>query len=239
MTSPVLCLLAILLIASTPEPLPAGGPLWDWLTGVGFVALAFLLALSWEAESPAPQPRLTVHRDLAIAASVFATVHAFGYLLTDPISLEYLLPKAPVHMLVGILGYLALLLVTVSALPVPRRRLYADFPSFRRWHLWLSIAALLASGWHVVGTGFSISGWWRLSAFAALALALPAAAYLARRRQRATTPGPAPESAAIGNRMIALSAFISLLLACLYMAIRNALQRRCCRSLLPTILIDR
>lgn len=221
MNSPVLCLLVIIVIASVPEPLPAGGPIWDWLSGMGFGALAFVLALSWEAESPAPQPRLTVHRNLAIAASAFATIHAFGYLVTDPISLEYLLPTAPLHMLVGILGYLALLLVTMSALPVPRRRLYASFTTFRRWHLWLSIFALAASGWHVIGTGFAVSGWGRVSVFALLAVALPAGAYFARRQNLTTTQGPAPASAAIGNRLIMLSACISLLLAFLYSAVRN------------------
>lgn len=221
MISPVVCLLLLLAICLGPQALPASGVTWDWLGGIGLASLAFLLALSWEAESPAPQPRLTVHRNLAFAASLLAGVHALGYLITDPITIEYLKPKAPGHMLIGIAGFGTIVMVTLTSLPEFRRRIYRRFANFRRWHLALSIAALITAGWHVVDTGYLITTSWQLSAIALLALGLPSFAYLFRRRGIATVREAIPESAIVANRTIVLAVLISLLMATLYAVAKN------------------
>lgn len=221
MISPVACLLALLLICLVPDGLPASGGSWDWLGGVGLASLAFLLALSWEAESPAPQPRLTVHRNLALAATGLALLHAAGYLVTDPITIEYLKPKAPAYMLLGIVGFVIMLFVTITSLPGPRRRIYARFSNFRRWHLGLSIAALITAAWHVVGTDYLIAGPWKLTAVLLLALLLPAFAYLIRRRGLSTATGQSPQSAEFANRSVVLSSLICVLLANIYAVAKN------------------
>lgn len=221
MISPVVCLLLLLFICLGPQALPASGIAWDWLGGLGLASLAFLLSLSWEAESPAPQPRLTLHRNLAVAASILALAHALGYLITDPITVEYLKPTAPAHMLIGILGLLLTVGVTLTSLPDLRRRIYRRFRDFRHWHLGASIAALITAGWHVVGTGYLISTVWQLSAIVLLAAALPTLAYLSRRHGITTTIGAAPESAGLANRSVLLSGLISILLATVYAVAKN------------------
>jgi DMSO/TMAO reductase YedYZ heme-binding membrane subunit len=221
MISPALCLLALILICLSPDGLPVSGSSWDWLGGIGLASLAFLLALSWEAESPAPQPRLTVHRNLAVAATVLALLHAIGYLITDPITFEYLKPKAPAHMLLGIAGFMIMLFVTITSLPGPRRRVYNRFSNFRRWHLGLSIAALLSAAWHVVGTEYLITGPWRLTAVLLLALLLPTFAYLARRKGIGTAIGQTAESASFANRSVTLGVLVCMLMATVYTAAKN------------------
>jgi len=221
MISPVACLLALLLISVVPDGLPVSGTSWDWLGGVGLASLAFLLALSWEAESPAPQPRLTVHRNLALAATGLALLHAVGYLVTDPITFEYLKPKAPAYMLLGILGLVIVLFVTITSLPEPRRRIYARFNHFRRWHLGLSVTAVITAAWHVVGTGYLITGAWQLTALVLLTLLLPVMAYLVRRRGLSTVTGQRPESAGFANRSVILALLICMLLTNLYAVAKN------------------
>jgi len=221
MISPVACLLALLVICVVPDGFPVSGTSWDWLGGIGLASLAFLLALSWEAESPAPQPRLTVHRNLALAATGLALLHAVGYLVTDPITFEYLKPKAPAYMLLGILGFVIMLFVTITSLPGSRRRIYARFSHFRGWHLGLSVAAVIAAAWHVVGTGYLIKGPWQLTALVLLTLLLPAFAYLARRQGLGTVTGQRPESAGVANRSAILALLICMLLTNFYAVAKN------------------
>jgi DMSO/TMAO reductase YedYZ heme-binding membrane subunit len=222
LNSALCCILLLFAITLFPDALPAAGNIWDWLGGIGLVAMGFLLSLCWEAESPARQPRLNVHRNLAMAALTLSTLHGVGYLVTDPISIEYLKPTAPLHMLIGIIGFMLLLLLTLTSLAGPRRRLYAGFRSFRRWHIWMSIAVVATAFWHVLGTGYLINGVPRTGLFTLFALAAPAIAYLLRRQGIPTAISSAPVSPAAADREVALIMLIGLLLSCLYSAIRNS-----------------
>lgn len=222
MNSTLWCILALFAIALFPDALPAAGNIWDWLGGIGLVALGFLLSLCWEAESPARQPRLNVHRNLAVAALVLATLHGVGYLVSDPISIQYLKPTAPVHMLVGIIGFVLLLFLTLTSLTGPRRKLYAGFKSFRRWHLCLSITVVTTAVWHVLGTGYLLNSAQKTALFTVLALAVPVAAYMLRRQGIPTAVSTAPASPAAADRGVLLIMLIGLLLSCLYSAIRNS-----------------
>jgi hypothetical protein len=213
--------LLLFAICLLPAPLPGGGVLWDSLGGLGFAALALMLPLAWEAESPASGARLELHKQLAIAATLLASVHALGYLLTDPISLEYLKPTAPAHMLAGIIALLGLTALTVTALPEQRRRLFRRFSHFRRVHLYLSLAVLAATLWHVLGTAFTASGPLRMTLLTALLLLTPALAYLARRQGRTVRLSRAPADALEARRQSVYASGFTLLLSALFVAARN------------------
>jgi len=217
----VLGMLAVLLICLLPGGTPAGGLGWDWLGALGFGALAFLLALAFESESPAREPRLTAHRNLALAACALAGAHALGYLVLDPVSIEYLKPKAPGHMLAGIVGIVGLTALTATAFPRPRRRVFSGFARFRRWHLMLAIGTLALGAWHAIGTGFTVRPGLSAVVLALLLGVAPAAAWVARRRGRPTAFGPSPESAADGTRHTVLALLLVLLLATLSAVARN------------------
>ncbi len=222
MSTTLIGTLLLFLICLLPAPLPAGGVLWDTLGGLGFAAVALMLPLAWEAESPAGGTRLELHKHLAIAATLIAGVHALGYLLTDPISLEYLKPTAPAHMLMGIVALLGLTVLTVTALPDQRRRFFRRFSQFRRLHLYLSLAVLLATLWHVLGTAFTASGPLRLTLLTALLLLTPAIAYLARRQGRTLRLSRSPASALQARTQSLYASGAALLLTALFVAARNS-----------------
>jgi hypothetical protein len=208
----------LLLVCLLPGLLPAAGFTWDWLGGIGFAALAVLVGLALEAESPARQPRLFAHRNIAVVATVLVWLHALGYLALDPVSIEYLLPKAPGYMLVGLVSGIVLLGLTATAFPTIRRYCYASFGSFRRWHLALSVATLAGSVWHIIGTQFIVTGAFRLTLFSALVIGLPAFAY---QHRRAGKPAFAPSGAATASRDYVLITLGCLLLAAGYAGVRN------------------
>jgi DMSO/TMAO reductase YedYZ heme-binding membrane subunit len=214
-------MLAVLLICLLPGATPAGGFGWDWLGALGFGVLAFLLALAFESESPAREPRLTAHRNLAVAACVLTGAHALGYLLLDPVSIEYLKPTAPGYMLAGLAGVVGLAVLTATAFPRPRRRVFAGFARFRRWHLTLAVGTLALGAWHAIGTGFSVRPGLPAVLLTLLLSVAPAAAWFARRWGRPTTLGPSVASGADGTRHIVLAVLLVVLLATLSAAARN------------------
>jgi DMSO/TMAO reductase YedYZ heme-binding membrane subunit len=157
---------------------------------------------------------LRLHRNLAIIAALLVVTHTAGFLLLDNLLIEYLLPTTPVYMLVGIIAFLALLAVTVSSLPGPRRKFYGGFNQFRRWHRALFIVVLAGSLWHTIGTDYTLGNTAQIVVVAVAAGLLPALAYFGRRQERAIprTAQPASDMAAdlqawLGGATIVLLSF--------------------------------
>ena len=206
--------LLVLAVCLAAGALPSAGFWWDFLAGLGYCAFALVAFMGWESESPARNPRLRMHRNLALLATLIAALHAVGYLIIDPIVVEHFLPTAPAFMLLGLLAFALLVATTYSSLPKPRQRTYRGFAAFRAWHRALYLLLLAATGWHVFGTQFSISSVWQLVPMVVLLTGAPLAAYLARRQGsfRLLTRAPASEEAAdlhpllCGLSMLALSA---------------------------------
>lgn len=211
-----LIILIIVVLGSglAARALPSGGYWWDFLAALGYCAFALIAFMGWESEAPGRNPRLRLHRNLALLGSLIVTAHAVGYLVIDPVVIEYLLPAAPAYMLMGIAALLLLLGSTISSLPGPRRRTYSGFPAFQRWHRVLFLLLLTTTSWHVIGTGFSLSSLWQTVPLALLLAGAPALAYCARRlnRQPPMSPEPQSQQAAdlqpvlIGALMVTLSA---------------------------------
>lgn len=221
MATLALICVAMLAIALLPRGLPAAGFLWDFFNGLGFCGLAALISLAWDSESPARNPRLRLHRNLAVVSSILISGHVLGFLLWDPTVIEYLKLRAPLYMLAGIGGYLLMVLATLSSFPAPRRVLYRGFARFRQWHLIVSIAAILTSVWHVLGTKFVISGFLHSMFFCLLVLSVPAYAY-GRRRFAASLPRPAPpQSDDLADRLGMTSFAACLALAAVYAGTKN------------------
>jgi len=191
---PLLGFCALILIVGV---LPGGGVSagfwWDALLGAGYCSLAILAFLGWDSESPATHPRIRLHRNLALLAAGFATIHTLGFLLLDETLIEYLLPSAPAYMLMGMVAFLCLLAATISSLPVVRRKFYRNFGSFRSWHRGLFALVLIASIWHLVGTDFTLRGTWQLASAGLLLGFLPALAYALRRAARPLPLSGIPE----------------------------------------------
>lgn len=184
----------LLLLAAALGSSVGAGARWDLLNGAGFAACGLFVYLSWLSASPARQPGLDAHSDLAVWICVFASVHALGLLVAEPTLLEYLEPGAPGYMLVGVLALLVLLALTAVSYPGPRRHVWRSWPAFRAWHRWLWLGLLVAIAWHVIGAGFYLdTPAAQLLGLAVLAL-LPLGFWVDRRLlregPRAQDPGP-------------------------------------------------
>ncbi|MEE4300341.1 MAG: hypothetical protein V2J24_12945 [Pseudomonadales bacterium] len=202
--------MVILLLAAILGDGAGAGARWNLLNGAGFAACGLFVGLSWLSASPARQPGLDAHSDLALWICLFATIHALGLLAAEPTLLEYLGPGAPVYMLVGVLALLVLLALTAASYPGPRQRVWRSWPAFRAWHRWLWLGLLLAIAWHVLGAGFYLdTPAARLLGLGVLVL-LPLGFWLDRRllrdRPRPQEPGPA------FNGMTGLCAFLATVL---------------------------
>ena len=158
----MLCALAWL----TPTP-AAGGWLWDFGNGLGFVAFALILVLSLEPG------RSRLHQALAWLAVGAALVHG-GYLLAmDAILLEYLKPTMPAYMAAGLLA-LALLVLSALFSGKARRRIFPGRRAFRRLHWVLSAVVIAGAGYHVAGSAFYINQGHQVALLAALLAAFAA-----------------------------------------------------------------
>jgi hypothetical protein len=169
---------------------PASGFLWDLINALGFCALAGLVFLAWEAQSPARYPGVRMHSNLAIVVAVLTGLHILGFLLIDPVTFEYLKLKAPLYMLAGITGSVLILFLTITSFPKMRQRVYRMFTRFRYLHLVLSISAMGLSAWHVLGAAYYANAWYKQLLLIMIIIGVPLFAYWSR-RSHGTAPGTA------------------------------------------------
>lgn len=216
-------LIALLLygVALLPDGLPAAGFGWDALNGLGISALALLIALAWDAETPSAGLRLRVHQNLALGALALLTAHAIGFLLHDPLLLEHLKPAAPVHMLMALAAFLIILVLGITSFPRVRRPVYGGFRNFRHWHIALSLLALTGSLWHLLGTGSTFRGPWRSGVLIAAVALLPVAARLRRATGGHRGWSPPPPDGDSADRQALVTTVAGLLLAVGYGALKN------------------
>lgn len=207
--------------ALLPDLLPAAGFGWDALNGMGLGALVLLVTLAWDSEAPSNPLRLRLHQNLALAAAVLASVHVLGFLIMDPVLLEHLKPTAPVHMLMAMLSYCALLGLVTTSFPGIRRRLYKRYQYFKFWHIGLSALTLTAALWHLIATSSVYQSGIRAGALLLIAGALPTIAIMRRRTSTHDPISPAPADAASADRQSIGLLLCGLMVAVAYTALKN------------------
>ena len=197
-------------------PVVAYEPVWEVASGLGYAACAAAIAVF--AVPPAPRPNLTsyrfaVHRVAGNALVALVLAHVAVMVALDPFLLDYLGWMMPLHVLLGVAALLALLVAAATREPWIRRRL--PLPAGARFHAWSGIAggALLAA--HVLMSSSRLTASWRTAVLAA-ALALPPLAAAAGVLGRRTAPPRAEPATAAGagrTLLIALLAFLVLMVA--------------------------
>lgn len=163
-----LVIAATFAISFLATPRLGAGWVWDLGNGLGFLAMAGLLF------QMIPYPRSGAarrHEWLGYLVLGAAMAHGFWLLAGDDAVRVYLTPGGPHYMWLGLIGLLALALLTALARMPDRMRVHGNFRNFRRWHRRLGFLAVAGSGLHVLLSGFYLSGWAQ-----ALLLALLAAA---------------------------------------------------------------
>ncbi len=219
---PLFCLfvVAVLGVTMLDGIAPGGGFVWDFLNGLGFGALAGLVYLGWDSESPARQPRLRLHSSLALGAVALAAAHAAGLIVADPLVLEYLKLKAPWYMHAGLVAFICMVVLSLTSFPPVRRRVFARFAQFRLWHRVLAAAALGLAAWHVLGAAFYASASDERRWLAVLLLAVPAAAFVWRRAGGRFPRQAGVASSRQADRDAVLGTAAAIAAACLYAALK-------------------
>jgi Class III cytochrome C family len=192
-------------------PLPAsGGTLWDIGMGTGYVALVLATTLYMYPLRGDGLPHrrlftLSQHRRIGWIALTLGALHAAILLLAQPLVGHYLLPSAPLYMLLGLTALIALAVLVATGLAARStlRKTLAPGTSPPRpsqphaprasvsTHAILAalLPALIAA--HLVGSAQLIDGRTKAST-ACLLLALPLlwAAYRGTHRHRVPEAGP-------------------------------------------------
>lgn len=152
----VLAPLAILLVGAQPRP---GGFWWDFALALGYAAAGMfgvqfaLTARFKRATAPFGIDIIYYfHRFLAVAAMVLLLLHAGILLVRHPTATGGWDPRSmPAHMLLAWFALLAFAVLIASSLW--RKRLGIDYDRWRRWHVVLAVAGLVAALLHVHGSG--------------------------------------------------------------------------------------
>jgi Class III cytochrome C family len=144
-------------------PLPAsGGWLWDSGMALGYAALvvAGTLYLYPLRGAGLPHKRLftlSQHRRIGWIALALGLLHAAFVLVAQPLVGHYLLPSAPLYMLLGLAAFIVLAVLVAtgltarSALRKPAAR--KSTPTSVTTHAVLAAALLALLGIHIVGSG--------------------------------------------------------------------------------------
>ena len=134
---------------------------WFWALGNSLGLLVYALLLILVINGRGGLGRSERHRWLGIAVIVTLVGHCAWFLIGDPITLEYLKLGAPHYMVAGLLSFGLLLLLSASSLVSYRGRSYSTYGSFRNWHKYLSVLAVVTALIHILLSGLYFSDYWQ------------------------------------------------------------------------------
>ncbi|MFK8049854.1 MAG: ferric reductase-like transmembrane domain-containing protein [Halioglobus sp.] len=160
-------LVGIFGISFLTNPQLAGGWFWDLGNGLGFAAFAGMLYVAIIGSRPLG---VRPHQSVSYTVLVMGAAHAFWFLLGDAAAVEYIRPGAPIYMWAGVASLILLCIVITVSLPPDRQRVHSSHSVFKYWHQLLSVSAIAAGAYHIVGSGFYLSSWYQALLLSLLAL---------------------------------------------------------------------
>ncbi len=168
MTTLIAIVGGVFAITFLAAPTLGGGWYWDAGNAIGFAALAGMLTLGVTSSRGLNRRE---QQQLGYGVLALAALHAFWFLLGDPVAAEFLKPGAPGYMWLGVAALLLLAVLVVVALTPDRQRLHADYASFRYWHRLLAVTAVAAATYHIVVSDFYLRAWYQVLLFVVLVAA--------------------------------------------------------------------
>jgi len=143
------------------------GMLWSVAHGLGYAAFICLL---YTCFSKPAKLNIGSHRSLGYMALLFTSLHILVLLITDPITIEYLMPNAPLYMWLGSFSCILMVCIIVSSLTRFRNVFYSNSISFKKVHRVTSWLIIAGSLFHIVDSGFYIYQRWQIIAIALVAI---------------------------------------------------------------------
>ncbi len=98
-----------------------------------------------------------LHRYISYAAAGLIVAHVAILWLADTTVWTYVSLDAPWYMLAGLAAVGLIATMIIIALPTRRRWWHPSHRTFQQWHYYISLAAIGATLWHIVGSGFYFS----------------------------------------------------------------------------------
>jgi hypothetical protein len=164
----LVCCLSIPVIAffliSSP---PAAELDWDIANAIGYFSGGLFLVLFIYSGQRRRFPPFSgrffirLHHHLGYAALLTMVLHIGVLLVRESILIEHLKVSAPGYMLAGLGAAVLVLLLTLTAIQLVRRRLWKDYKLFRHVHALVGIAIVVLTGWHIVGSAWYANEPWK------------------------------------------------------------------------------
>lgn len=152
-------LLLVFLLALLGNTLQGDG--WFWATGNGLGLLSFVFLLVLVVNGRAKAGRSERHRWLGLVVTITVLAHCLWFLIGDRTTLEYLKWGAPHYMVAGVLSTGLIIILTATSVVSYRNRSYTNYPAFRLWHRWLSVAIIFTALTHMVLSGLYFAHYWQ------------------------------------------------------------------------------
>jgi hypothetical protein len=204
LTRPVFWLISMFMIATLPNLMEGEAIYWEAANAFGFIAFSGILVLMANGYSKSGYSHF--HRWFGIVIFVSMLIHALWFLIEDATVLEYLLPGAPVYMVLGISALLISVLITASSFKRPAKVSYVNARTFRYWHNWQAILILVLSALHIAMSGFYFRATWQwvlITALSILCFVLPAPTISAKKGER--------RQSLISLTLLSLASFIAII----------------------------
>lgn len=152
-------MLLVLIITCTNYWGLGAGVLWNTAHGLGYTAFICLL---YTCFSKPAKLNIISHRSLGYMVLLFTSLHVVVLLITDPITIEYLKPTAPLYMWLGSFSAILIVCIIVSSLNRFKNVFYCSPTSFKKVHRITSWLIIAGSLFHIIDSGFYIYQRWQI-----------------------------------------------------------------------------
>jgi hypothetical protein len=135
------------------------GTAWNVANGLGYAAFTTLLLTCF---SRPVRLNILSHSLLGYIALLFTSLHISILLISDPFTIEYLKPTAPLYMWLGSFSAIFMAFIIISSLPRFKNIFYKRADNFKKSHRIMSWLIVVGCLCHIIGSGFYISQQWQI-----------------------------------------------------------------------------
>jgi len=152
-------MLAMIIITCTNSRGLGAGIVWNIANGLGYAAFTSLLLTCF---SRPVRLNILSHRSLGYIALLFTSLHVGILLISDPVTIEYLKPNAPLYMWIGSFSAIFMVSIIISSLTSFKSNFYDNTYNFKKVHRIMSWLIIVGCLFHIIGSGFYISQPWQI-----------------------------------------------------------------------------
>lgn len=135
------------------------GIAWDSANAVGYAAFVSLLVTCF---SRPVRLNMISHRNLGYITLLFTSLHVSILLITDPLTIEYLKPKAPLYMWLGTFSAIFMVCIIISSITRYKSSFYHNTTGFKKVHKVSSWLVMVGCLYHIIDSGLFVHQPWQI-----------------------------------------------------------------------------